>query len=220
MFENFHLPSWFDASSKIEQYLIKLWNKSYLELYDNDFSETQNITTGTFEQDIYNLVQLLNDAQNSEVFHSRIIYLNWVLCLACKPTIDVYCLDKYDTSQLKFILEKLEQWKTSKIFDQDILNCQIEIERYPGVIGEAIMVYQNMIEITNNSLNLIELVLDSIDSCILGAAICPGSKDKRAIFNWILIEVFPAIYYLKLPAFIYTYKYEIKQNWSYQKYKA
>ncbi|WP_373540366.1 hypothetical protein [Chamaesiphon sp.] len=56
----------------------------------------------------------------------------------------------------------------------------------------------------------------SIDSCLEGAGICEGSVDKRAIFNWLIIDIFPSAYYYRLPSLIYTEKFDI-ENWTYFK---
>jgi hypothetical protein len=62
--------------------------------------------------------------------------------------------------------------------------------------------------------NTIEIVADSIDSCLQGTAICHGTIDKRAIFNWLIIDVFPNAYFHKIPNYIYTSSFDIN-NWEY-----
>lgn len=216
MFNVFCLPKWFNASVDLKMFIAKLWNKSYSELYDEDFFGKDNLTKEELEPDIYSLLQLLKDRDN-KIFYSRLIYFNWSLCLACKPTIDGWCEGKYNTSKFDFVLNQLTQWNISRCFEQQFVDCQIEIEDYCWTIAEGIMVYQNAVKMAKYE-NMIDLVADSIDSCIEGRGIVPGSEDKRAIFNWILIDVFPAAYCQKLPEFIYTYKFRLQPNWTYQKY--
>jgi hypothetical protein len=217
MFENFYLPKWFNAPTEIKSYLAKLWNKSYSELYDEDYFGKNELIQEKLESDIFGLLQLFED-ENNTIFHERLIYFNWSLCLACKPTIDAWCKNKYDVSKFDYVLSNLEEWNKLKKINQCFLKHQIEINKYPTSISEDVILYQNTVKIAALE-NVINLVSDNIYICIEGRGIVPGSEDKRAIFNWILIDVFPAAYYQKLPEFIYTYKFRLQPNWTYQKYK-
>lgn len=215
MFENFSLPNWYNAPEEITSFLAQLWNKSYSELYDEDFFGKDETTYGELEQDINTLLKLFKDEEYA-VFQSRLIYFNWALCLACKPTIDAWLKDKDDVEPFNFVLDNLKSWDIRKHFHPEFLDYEIKIDDYPGAIGEAVFVYQNLIKIATHK-NVIDIVADSIDCCTEGAAIAPGSEDKRAIFNWILIDVFPAAYCLRLPEFIYTINFRLRPNWKYNK---
>jgi hypothetical protein len=78
------------------------------------------------------------------------------------------------------------------------------------------MVYRNMILMSKRE-NMLDLLLDSIDCCLEGTAISPSYVDRRPILNWLLIEVFPSAYYLRLPDFIYTISFDV-EGWSYSKH--
>ena len=140
------------------------------------------------------------------------MYFNWALCKAARPTIDEYISDSliYDS-----ILSDLSTWSFNREFNDRFSNiCLPSYRSY--IIAEAVTVYQNMIVLSKRE-NMLDLLLDSIDCCLEGTAISLSSVDKRAIFNWLLIEVFPSAYYLRLPDFIYTISFNI-EGWSYSKH--
>jgi hypothetical protein len=59
MLSNFTLPNWFEAPENIKSDLLYLWNKSYSELYDDEFIDNKVLlTTGEVEIDILKLIAL------------------------------------------------------------------------------------------------------------------------------------------------------------------
>jgi hypothetical protein len=133
------------------------------------------------------------------------------LCISAKPKIDAYL---NDSSEYDSVLKDLELWSENNSYSLSDAFAKRSLNvGDAGAVMEAIMVYQNMLKIPKRQ-NIIEIIADSIDSCLQGTAICHGTIDKRAIFNWLIIDVFPNAYFHKLPSYIYTSSFDIN-NWGY-----
>jgi hypothetical protein len=50
----------------------------------------------------------------------------------------------------------------------------------------------------------LESLLDILENCLEGYAIFPGSHGRRELFDWWLLEVVPASWYLMPPSSIYS----------------
>lgn len=211
MLSNFKLPNWFEAPENIKNEILYLWNKSYSELYDEEFTDNKVLlTTGELEIDIIKLITLYGEEDNEETFR-RVMFFNWALCKAAQPKIDAYLANNL---AYKSIFNSLESWSHTFCLSEDFTRHNLSVDGEYAV-AESVAVYQNMIEISKRK-NIIDILVDSVDCCVQGEAICHGSQDNRAIFNWLLIDVFPSAYCFKLPDFIYTGKFDI-ENWNYFK---
>ncbi|MBV1919677.1 MAG: hypothetical protein KUG73_03275, partial [Pseudomonadales bacterium] len=90
------------------------------------------------------------------------------------------------------------------------------IEDLPGSSSEAVMVFFQMVNLINRN-NVKNAVLDMLDGCVVGAAICPGMRDKRAILNWLITDVLPCSCCMMEPSYIYTINTELPEGWVYEK---
>jgi hypothetical protein len=71
------------------------------------------------------------------------------------------------------------------------------------VLYEALDVYRNAIKALDPNQSL-EALLDILDDCLEGYAIFPGSYGRRELFDWWLLDVVPASWYLLAPSSIYS----------------
>jgi hypothetical protein len=207
----FQMPSSPKLPQQIEDELLCLWNKAYGELYEDDWIDSEVIITeGELDIDIIKILTLYGDAIDENSL-GRFIYINWALCLSVKQKIDAYLSD---TSGYESVLKDLEAWSKNNSYSlNDAFSKRNLNVGNAGAVMEAIMVYENMLKIPARQ-NIIEIVADSIDSCLQGTGICHGTIDKRAIFNWLIIDVFPNAYFHKLPNYTYTSSFDIN-NWGY-----
>ena len=198
-------------SEQIENELLYLWNKAYGELYEEDWIDSEAIISeGELDSDITKILAFYGDGSNEDSF-KRFIYINWALCIAAKPKINGYLNNR---SEYDSILKDLKLWSENNSYS--LIDAFAKYNLNTGDAGaamEAIMVYQNMLKIPTSQY-IIEIVADSIDSCLQGTAICHGTIDKRAIFNWLIVDVFPNAYFYKLPNYIYASSFDIN-NWGY-----
>jgi hypothetical protein len=212
MLNNFILPEWFEATSQLKNELLLFWNKSYYELYDDDFFDKSTLVKGELKSDIVKMLQLLSAQVNGEDFFKSFMYFNWSLCLAAKPRIDAYLSN---VSEYQLILNDLEKWASGYGLSKEFCNYSLSRQKGSAVVSESTIAYINMLKIPKKD-NIVAIVAKSIDCCLEGAGICEGTVDKRAIFNWLIIDVFPSAYHHRLPSLIYTEKFDIK-NWTYFK---
>ena len=85
MFKNFAIPDCFDIPIEVKIFLAKLWNKSYSELYDEEFFDEIHLTEGELEQDTIKLLRILEDKKREDL-QSHLIYLNLSLIHISEPT--------------------------------------------------------------------------------------------------------------------------------------
>ena len=216
MLNTFELPKWFEAPLYIRNELIHLWNKSYYELYEESFVKDEStLVKGELEFDILKLINLCEDKDTKRSFKT-FMYFNWILCLSVKPNIDSYLKDSLGYESYEFMLNDLKSWSCGYPLS-DNFSDYILSSKDMGVVAEAVLVYKNMQKIPKCE-GIIDLISDSIDSCLQGRGIAHGTVDKRAIFNWLLIHVFPSAYCHRLPDFIYTINFDI-ENWNYFKFE-
>jgi hypothetical protein len=71
------------------------------------------------------------------------------------------------------------------------------------IIFEALDVYMSAIKTLDYNQSL-ESLLDILENCLEGYAIFPGSHGRRELFDWWLLEVVPASWYLMPPSSIYS----------------
>jgi hypothetical protein len=208
----FQIPTNLKLPKQIENELLCLWNKAYGELYEEDWIDDSEITIteGELDTDILKILAFYGDASDENSL-GRFIYINWILCISVKQKIAAYLSD---SSEYDSVLKDLELWSKNNSYSLSdaFANRNLNIGN-AGAVMEAILVYENMLKIPARQ-NIIEIVADSIDSCLQGTAICHGSIDKRAIFNWLIVDVFPSAYCHKLPSYIYTGSFDIN-NWEY-----
>lgn len=205
----FLLPKEFYVKDKVlSGFLKKLWNTEYSELYDNEYFDKSNDCISDLESDIEILLDaFVNPKENK--FREKSLLLGNVMCMACFPHLKA-TLSNSQIKWFELFLGCLENNTNLSV------SSQPSIDDLPGSSSEAAMVFFQMANLEQQK-DYKNSLLDMLDSCIPGSGICPGSLDKRAIFNWFLVDVFPCIYYLKKPDFIYTIKTCLPENWKYNK---
>jgi hypothetical protein len=70
------------------------------------------------------------------------------------------------------------------------------------ILSEAFNVYRNTLETLDYSKSVDSLV-DSLEDCLEGYAIFPGSQGRRELFEWWLLDVVPASWFLCPPQSLY-----------------
>jgi hypothetical protein len=135
MLNNFSLPPWFDASNDIKDTLIELWNKSYDELYEEQYVDESFLITDVLRSDLIKLVKLCENEDKEKTFE-RCVYFNWALCKAARPIIDEHISDgsMYDS-----ILSDLSTWSFTRQFNDEFSNiCLPSYRNY--LLSEAIVI--------------------------------------------------------------------------------
>jgi hypothetical protein len=80
----------------------------------------------------------------------------------------------------------------------------------PEAVNEAYRVFQ--IAGTLFQRFVVPEINDILDTTLEGAAIVPGSADRRLLFEWWLFEVVPAAWLFRFPTMIWTLKGKIPSN--------
>ena len=218
MLNTFELPKWFEAPPHIRDELIRLWNKPYYQLYEDEERFVKDKTTlikWELEDGLLKLIGLYEEKDGEDSFKT-LMYFNWILCLSVKPNIDGSLKNRLGYESYEFMLNDLVSWSRGYQLSDTFSDCLLSAKDM-GVVAEAVAVYENMQKIPKRE-QVIDLIADSIDCCLQGSGIAHGTVDKRAIFNWLLIHVFPSAYCHRLPDFIYTIHFDI-ENWNYSKFE-
>lgn len=74
----------------------------------------------------------------------------------------------------------------------------------PQALHEALDVYRNLTRIVVNPQQAGQAAYEILEDCLEGHAVFPGSDGRRDLFNWLLVQVVPAAWVLRLPEAIYT----------------
>ncbi|WP_254567801.1 hypothetical protein [Oscillatoria sp. HE19RPO] len=207
--------------NKIPEPLKTLINKireeHYPELYEPEADGTASLEEA--------LTEILDVFQNSgkTLCHLRFVWLALILALVVEPTVEYYQPQNNFTTST---LELLERWIFSEI-DSNLssarlnLELQQEIDNLEAIVSEPIDLVKNG-EIANlqiisesrdvfkNAIRVLdreqakEATLEILQDCLEGYAIFPGSAGRRDLFDWWLLEVVPASWYLLSPRALYV----------------
>lgn len=201
---NFQISSSYEISESLRQLLNQVWQNHYEELYEEEASG--NIT---LEETLLFILDALGD-KDEKLCHSRYVCMALILALAVEPTVKAYLPDGQKTEQVfKLVINWFE---TQKIPDLEQIN-----ELFPQLslgnqaIDEALDVFKNLLQALNPA-QAKEALLEILDDCLEGYAIFPGSRGRRDLFNWWLLEVVPSTWCLQFPESIYTIKGVIPFN--------
>jgi hypothetical protein len=207
--------------NKIPEPLKTLINKireeHYPELYEPEADGTASLEEA--------LTEILDVFQNSgkTLCHLRFVWLALILALVVEPTVEYYQPQNNFTTST---LELLERWIFSEI-DSNLssarlnLELQQEIDNLEAIVSEPIDlvkngeianlqiisesrdVFKNAIRVLNRE-QAKEATLEILQDCLEGYAIFPGSAGRRDLFDWWLLEVVPASWYLLSPRALYV----------------
>jgi hypothetical protein len=198
--------------------LKKVWLQHYEELYEPETDGTTSLSHALNE-----ILELFKDS-NQTLTHARYVWMALILALVVEPTIKYYqpsnSIPEKVIEQITFWLSKnlANTFESEKYFtsvtnknELDIIVNQInhssnfndsKLSSFQ-IWNEALDVYSNTIRTLDFNQSL-EALLEILDDCLEGYAIFPGSQGRRKLFDWWLLEVVPASWFLLPPGSIYT----------------
>ena len=200
-YREFRLPEWFDdGEGVLAKTLAEVWNRRYMDIYDRGGEADVEAAFA----EVLNAIGLPTD---NKITHRRYVYIAYAMALAAKPTVE-----KYYPENRKFeaVEEAVSLWlkgiEVPPDFADSIFPHINEMGRYQAV-NEAYNIFYNCLK-TLEPESAYNAVLDILYDGITGDAISGFAAACRDMFNWWLIEVVPAAYCLKLPATIYSGKWQ------------
>lgn len=200
----------------IQGTLSRVWQQHYEELYEPEAEDAASL------QDALDEILKVFQSNNQTLSHIRYVWMALILVSVVEPTVQYY--QPLDLIPQKTI-SKIELWlreNTEKMLDSkrkfpkalrkeefNALLDGIKID-YTNkkvanfqIIFEALDVYRSAIKTLDYEQSL-ESLLDILENCLEGYAIFPGSHGRRELFDWWLLEVVPASWYLMPPSSIYS----------------
>ena len=199
-YREFRLPQWFNGPEELTKILQEVWNRSYPDLYDRGGEDD-------LESAIEEVLKTLG-IPNTDTTHKRYVYIAWTIALAAEATIKHYFPDDQIFPRVE---KQVLLWLESGVevpdnFVNTVFSDLEQIGKHQAS-GEA----YNILYATLNSLaseNAYIAVLDTLYYALTGDAVSGFSAAKRDIFNWLIVEVIPAAYCLRVPDTIYSGKWK------------
>ena len=200
----------------IQGTLSRVWQQHYEELYEPEAEDAASL------QDALDEILEVFQSNNQTLSHIRYVWMALILASVVEPTVQYYqplnLIPQKTLSKIElWLLENLEKMRDSKRkfsnalreeeFNALVDGIQIEytnkkVENFQ-IIFEALDVYRSAIKTLDYNQSLKSL-LDILENCLEGYAIFPGSHGRRELFDWWLLEVVPASWYLMPPSSIYS----------------
>lgn len=200
----------------IQGTLSRVWQQHYEELYEPEAEDAASL------QDALDEILEVFQSNNQTLSHIRYVWMALILASVVEPTVQYYqplnLIPQKTISKIElWLLENLEKMLDSKRkfsnalreeeFNALVDGIQIEytnkkVDNFQ-IIFEALDVYRSAIKTLDYNQSL-ESLLDILDNCLEGYAIFPGSHGRRELFDWWLLEVVPASWYLMPPSSIYS----------------
>lgn len=187
---SFELPHWFQGSTDLRNLLHTLWNQSYHALYEYQGNGD------TFEA-FYQILDSIS-SENIALTHQRYLYIALSCAIASRDTIfRVVPSDSRPDKAIKYILDFLSK---STPIDMDSLQSMFPASEYHGNIdvNDAYDVFSNLSSLISES-TAKDATISILDAAINEEAITFYHQTKRTVFNWLIIEVIPSAYHLRLP---------------------
>lgn len=196
--------------------LSKVLQQHYEELYEPEAEGTASLQEA--------LDEILESFQggNRTLSHLRYVWMALILASVVEPTVEYY---QPNNSMPEETISKIALWlleTLKKMLDHKGEFAQVAREEEAKaivdsfrifsennklasfqVLYEALDVFSNAIRTLDYNQSL-EALLNILDDCLEGYAIFPGSYGRRELFNWWLLEVVPATWYLSTPSSIYS----------------
>ncbi|MGL4500444.1 MAG: hypothetical protein ACRC8Y_02090 [Chroococcales cyanobacterium] len=195
----------------------KIREEHYPELYESEADGTASLDDA--------LTDILDVFQNSgkTLCHLRYVWLALILALVVEPTVESY---QPQNNFTKSTLELLERWifsESDSTVSSASLNLELqqEIDNLETIFSEPIDAVKNA-DIANlqiisesrdvfkNAIRVLDreqakdATLEILEDCLEGYAIFPGSAGRRDLFDWWLLEVVPASWFLLSPRALYV----------------
>jgi hypothetical protein len=207
VFDTFEFPEKLNLDEEMISVLKALWNTEYSDLYDDEFFGKANLSSSEIGDDLETFFSLSEKCDENR--YRQFISIGESLCLAVYPAIEGY-LDQGSFKPFEMFINLIEAGD----YGGKELPSLPKSESVPGAISESVSVFEDMLSILDKK-HVHTSLMNMIDSCIVGDAICHGSQDKRAIFNWFLTYVLPYSIYHKVPKVIYSIKTVLPKKWNY-----
>ncbi|WP_431686764.1 hypothetical protein [Hahella sp. NBU794] len=208
MFDKFEIKGELDEN--LLSTLKSMWNTEYSDLYDDLYFGGDNLSDHDLEEDIRALLETRR-ARNEQVFQ-RDFYIGLSFCHAVLPSLS----GSLSSDSIEPFTEFLRLVSKGECVEVRSLPGLPSVDEVPGIVGESVSVFHDMRRMVETR-NSLDAIMSMVDSCILGSAICHGSSDKRAIFNWFITCVIPSSEVFEVPAVIYTVDTKLPEAWSYYK---
>ena len=196
-YPDFQLPNGVIIAEPLHELLQELWSYRYDELYDDK-------DDGRVTEELWKVCDRLITffvTYDSDQSHRRLVYLGWALALASAPKI-THIISK-DT-------ESPPVFATVRAFleEQQLPPANWSATKPPVPTGsqalnEARYVIVELAQALDPD-HASQALLDMLDDCLEGYAIVVGSRYRRDLFNWLLVEVVPAAWAGRLPGKIYA----------------
>jgi hypothetical protein len=200
----------------IQGTLSRVWQQHYEELYEPEAEDAASL------QDALDEILEVFQSNNQTLSHIRYVWMALILASVVEPTVQYYeplnLLPQKTISKIElWLLENIEKMldskrKFSKAIREEEFNALVDgiqidytnkkVENFQ-IIFEALDVYRSALKTLDYNQSL-ESLLDILDNCLEGYAIFPGSHGRRELFDWWLLEVVPASWYLMPPSSIYS----------------
>ncbi len=200
----------------IQGTLSRVGQQHYEELYEPEEEDSASL------QDALDEILEVFQSNNQTLSHIRYVWMALILASVVEPTVQYYqplnLIPKKTISKIElWLLENLEKMldskrKFSNALREEEFNALVDVIQIEytnkkvenfQIIFEALDVYMSAIKTLDYNQSL-ESLLDILDNCLEGYAIFPGSHGRRELFDWWLLDVVPASWYLMPPSSIYS----------------
>lgn len=200
----------------LEGILSEAWHQHYEELYEPEADGSNSLQES--------LDQILRSFQGSyqTLNHLRYVWMSLILALVVEPTVKYYqpnnslpektinritawlleTLVEFSNPKKQFAQVDIEKDANAMADSFHLFTKNEEIASFQ-VLSEALGIYSSAIKALDYEQSL-EALLGILDDCLEGYAIFPGSDGRRELFDWWLLEVIPASWFLMAPKSIYS----------------
>lgn len=190
----------------------KISQQSYEELYEANADGTVSL------EDTLNEVLAEFEKLDPIWCHRCYVWMTLILTLLVEPTADYYQLMDFSPKNLIMLWLQNNNSTNSNnnIINDDklIVNQDQNISQMSDLltdknlgscqtINECLDVFSQAIMVLNYHQSK-EALLEILENCLEGYAIFPGSSGRRKLFDWWLLEVVPASWYLEPPQSFYV----------------
>lgn len=198
--------------------LKKVWQQHYEELYEPETEEPTSLSHA-----INQILELFQDS-NQTLTHLRYVWMALILAIVVEPTIKYY---QPSSSIPEQIIEQISYWlletsanmlelkkDSTKVTNQDKIDIIIENIKINNTFNDSkltsLQIWQEALDVYLNAVKVLDFnqssqaLVEILDDCLEGYAIFPGSRMRRELFDWWLLEVVPATWYLLPPSSIYA----------------
>ncbi|HEY9804495.1 MAG TPA: hypothetical protein V6D25_29455 [Leptolyngbyaceae cyanobacterium] len=189
--------------------LIKAFQQHYEELYEPEAT--------AYLQDAIDDILTAFQSNDPKLTHLRYVWMALIFAVVVEPTVKYY---QPDNSVPKATINRVAIWlietlaelldskvkfnEASREIEANVIVNHLLTKKDTNfqVLFEALNVYKSVVKSLDANQSL-EALLDILDDSLEGYAIFPGSQGRRELFDWWLLEVVPASWYLFPPSYIY-----------------